>query len=89
MIAIQDLTFAYAEQVPVFDGFTWRVRGGEIWSVLGPSGCGKSTLLMLLAGLLHSQSGEVVVGGERVALVDEGDVEGGVGEDRGHFLGRP
>jgi NitT/TauT family transport system ATP-binding protein len=66
MIGIRDLTFAYAGQPPVFDGFSWRVCTGEIWSVLGPSGCGKSTLLMLLAGLLHAQAGEVAVGGELV-----------------------
>jgi NitT/TauT family transport system ATP-binding protein len=66
MIAIRDLAFAYADQPPVFDGFSWRVRAGEIWSVLGPSGCGKSTLLMLLAGLLHAQGGEVTVGGEPI-----------------------
>jgi NitT/TauT family transport system ATP-binding protein len=66
MIGIRDLTFAYTGQPPVFDGFSWRVWAGEIWSVLGPSGCGKSTLLMLLAGLLHAQGGEVTVGGERI-----------------------
>jgi NitT/TauT family transport system ATP-binding protein len=66
MIAIHDLTFAYAGQMPVFEGFSWRVRPGEVWSVLGPSGCGKSTLLMLLAGLLHAQEGGVMVGGERM-----------------------
>jgi NitT/TauT family transport system ATP-binding protein len=67
MITIRDLSFAYGDKAPVFDGFTWHVRASEIWSVLGPSGCGKSTLLMLLAGLLHSQGGEVMVGGERMA----------------------
>jgi NitT/TauT family transport system ATP-binding protein len=66
MIAIQSLTFAYGDQTPVFDGFTWQVGAGETWSVLGPSGCGKSTLLMLLAGLVHPQRGEVRVGGERI-----------------------
>jgi NitT/TauT family transport system ATP-binding protein len=66
MIVVRDLTFSYADQAPVFDGFSWRVRAGEIWSVLGPSGCGKSTLLMLLAGLLHAQGGALVVGGERI-----------------------
>lgn len=66
MIELHDLTFAYPALPPVFDRFTWRVAAGEVWSVLGPSGCGKSTLLMLLAGLIHPQSGEVVIGGERV-----------------------
>jgi len=66
MIYIRDLTFAYDEQPPVFDGFTWRVQQGEFWSVLGPSGCGKSTLLLLLAGLLDAQGGTVTVGGKPI-----------------------
>src|SRR5499427_8055557 len=32
-------------------------------SLVGPSGCGKSTLLQILAGLLPSSSGEVLVDG--------------------------
>ena len=67
MIELDDLTFAYPDQLPVFDGFSWHVEAGEIWSVLGPSGCGKSTLLLLLAGLLQPQRGSVSVGGARIA----------------------
>ena len=44
---------------------------GEHWLVLGPSGCGKSTLLHALAGLLRPQSGEIVVGGERLDRMNE------------------
>jgi NitT/TauT family transport system ATP-binding protein len=66
MIELDDVAFAYGDQVPVFEGFSWHVDAGEIWSVLGPSGCGKSTLLLLLAGLLHPQQGAVRIGGERI-----------------------
>jgi len=66
MIELIDVSFAYPQQPPVFDSFSWDVEAGEIWSVLGPSGCGKSTLLLLLAGLLRPQSGQVVIAGERI-----------------------
>ncbi len=66
MIDLIDLSFIYSDRPPVFDGFSWHVEAGEIWSVLGPSGCGKSTLLLLLAGLLRPQGGEVLVGGEPI-----------------------
>lgn len=66
MIELTDLSFAYPDQAPVFDGFSWQVEAGEIWSVLGPSGCGKSTLLLLLAGLLHPRRGEVIIGGRHI-----------------------
>jgi len=66
MIEINNLSFAYPGQTPVFEQFSWRGKRGDVWAVLGPSGCGKSTLLMLLAGLLHPQSGSVVIDGERI-----------------------
>ncbi|HQE92631.1 MAG TPA: ATP-binding cassette domain-containing protein [Anaerolineae bacterium] len=66
MFDLRDVTFAYAGQLPVFERFSWCGKRGETWAVLGPSGCGKSTLLMLLAGLLHPQSGEVAIAGEPI-----------------------
>jgi ABC-type nitrate/sulfonate/bicarbonate transport system ATPase subunit len=63
MISIAAATFAYPHQPPVFERFTWSAAAGEVWAVLGPSACGKSTLLLLLAGLLHPQTGTVAVGG--------------------------
>jgi NitT/TauT family transport system ATP-binding protein len=64
MIELQDLTFAYPDQAPIFEGFTWRVAGDEAWTVVGPSGCGKSTLLYLLAGLRSPSAGKVRVAGQ-------------------------
>jgi len=66
MIDLIDVRFAYKDQKPVFEDFSWRVEGGEVWSVLGPSGCGKSTLLLLLAGLLHPQQGSVAIAGSEI-----------------------
>lgn len=64
MICLSDLTFAYPDSPPVFQGFNWQVERGQAWAVLGPSGCGKSTLLYLLAGLRQPTSGEVRIGGQ-------------------------
>jgi NitT/TauT family transport system ATP-binding protein len=64
MLSLNDVTFAYPRQPPVFEGFSWAAARGGVWAVLGPSGCGKSTLLLLLAGLRHPQRGKVKVGGE-------------------------
>jgi multiple sugar transport system ATP-binding protein len=43
------------------------IREGELFVLLGPSGCGKSTLLNLAAGLERPSSGEILLGGRRVA----------------------
>jgi NitT/TauT family transport system ATP-binding protein len=63
MIDFEQLTFAYANQPPLFEDFSWRAGAGEAWAVIGPSGCGKSTLLYLIAGLRQPGSGRLLVGG--------------------------
>jgi NitT/TauT family transport system ATP-binding protein len=42
---------------------SFAVREGSFVSLVGPSGCGKSTLLQMLAGLMPSTAGEVLVDG--------------------------
>src|SRR3954467_9484739 len=58
------------------DGNVWRLaleeislslNPGELISLVGPSGCGKSTLLRLVAGLDSPDSGELLVGAERIS----------------------
>ena len=61
MIAVNDLTFAYGGQPPIFQGFALQVSRGEALSIIGPSGCGKTTLLYLLAGLRRPQSGSILI----------------------------
>jgi len=61
MIKLDSITFAYGNQLPIFQDFTWAVQRGETWAILGPSGCGKSTLLYLLAGLRFPISGQILI----------------------------
>ncbi len=66
MIEINNLTFAYSGQEPIFKEFNLAVERGDAWSVIGPSGCGKSTFLYLLAGLRRSMSGTILIDGAPV-----------------------
>jgi NitT/TauT family transport system ATP-binding protein len=52
IVALEDISFAVEE--------------GSFVSLVGPSGCGKSTLLQILAGLVPSTSGEVLIDGIRI-----------------------
>lgn len=51
---------------PALRGVTVEVAEGEIVAVTGPSGCGKSTLLHCLAGILRTDSGEVLYRDQRI-----------------------
>ena len=48
------------------DGISFCIAPGELVSSVGPSGCGKSTLLRLIAGLDVPDSGELLVGNEKI-----------------------
>ncbi|HYH79503.1 MAG TPA: ABC transporter ATP-binding protein [Longimicrobium sp.] len=55
----------------VLDGVDLDVGRGEAVSVIGRSGSGKSTLLQVLGGLDLPNAGEVLVGGRRLASLNE------------------
>jgi nitrate/nitrite transport system ATP-binding protein len=50
----------------VLDGVSLDVCNGEFVSLIGHSGCGKSTVLNIVAGLLRSDTGGVIVDGREV-----------------------
>jgi ribose transport system ATP-binding protein len=49
------------------------VRPGEIHALLGANGAGKSTLVKILTGVLAPDSGEIEVGGRKVAFSSPAD----------------
>jgi len=53
---------------------TIDIQPGEFISVVGPSGCGKSTLLLMVAGLLKSSAGQILINGKETSgpLTDVG-----------------
>jgi ABC-type multidrug transport system ATPase subunit len=53
----------FSRSVEVLDGATLDVAPGEIVGIMGENGSGKSTLMQILAGVLDSDGGEVVLNG--------------------------
>jgi len=49
---------------------SFRLEPGDVVSLTGPSGGGKSTLLNLIGALDRSDSGSIVVGGERLERLE-------------------
>lgn len=60
-IAISNLSFAYANSLPIFVDASVTIPFGSTVAIAAPSGTGKSTLLELLVGLLPCQSGTISI----------------------------
>ena len=55
----------------ILDDISFNLEEGKSLAITGPSGSGKSTLLGLLAGLDTATSGEIVLDGINLHLLDE------------------
>jgi putative ABC transport system ATP-binding protein len=55
------------------DGVSLQICPGEFVALVGPSGSGKTTMLAMLAGLLSPSEGSILIGGEDLADMREGD----------------
>lgn len=51
----------------VVDGVSLSVRQGEVVGLLGPNGAGKTTTFYMIVGLLHPDSGAVLLGEEDIS----------------------
>ena len=54
--------------VPAVDRVSFQVHQGEFVALIGPSGCGKSTILNMIAGLISTSGGHILIDGNAVAL---------------------
>ncbi len=65
MLALSDVTAAY-DQVPVLNGLSLELKGGEVLALLGRNGVGKTTLLRTIMGLLPRSSGSIALDDTRL-----------------------
>ena len=63
MIQIENLSFAYKKDKPVFQNLNLTFKEGNIYGLLGKNGSGKSSLLRIIAGLLFPNEGKCTVNG--------------------------
>ncbi|HEY4385389.1 MAG TPA: ABC transporter ATP-binding protein [Ktedonobacteraceae bacterium] len=69
------------------DHVNLTVRQGEIHALVGENGAGKSTLMNILYGLLHPDSGEILINGQQVHLRGPRDaMRLGIGMVHQHFM---
>ena len=63
----QGLTKNYAEKI-VVDNLNIIVKPGVIVGLLGPNGAGKTTFFYMLAGLIKSDSGVILINGQDITI---------------------
>lgn len=74
LLALNQVTKHYQEGEDVLSGVDLVLEPGTSLSVVGPSGCGKSTLLNLMGALDRPSSGQVLLDGEDIASLDDGQL---------------
>jgi energy-coupling factor transporter ATP-binding protein EcfA2 len=63
IITVQNLVVSYNPEKPVLKNLSFQVFEGEFVAIVGANGSGKSTLVSTLIGLLHPDSGDLVIDG--------------------------
>ncbi|NPA73915.1 MAG: ATP-binding cassette domain-containing protein [Epsilonproteobacteria bacterium] len=61
LLEIENLTFGYDKDIPLFKDFNLKLKRGEIISIVGKSGIGKTTLFSLICKELKPQKGTIKV----------------------------
>ena len=64
-IEIKELSFSY-DSKPFIDNLDLKINDGEVVGIIGNTGCGKSTFVRLIAGLIKSDSGKIIIDGDDI-----------------------
>ncbi len=71
IFALQNLSFAYPQQSPLFDGINLTIRRGDKVAIVGRSGAGKSTILNLLSSQISTESSSAYAFGCQLSHLDK------------------
>ena len=71
MIELNNVSFSYDTRM-VLTRISLRIDQDESVAIMGPSGSGKSTILRLILGLETPQSGAVLIDGQNISALREG-----------------
>ena len=77
IVSAREVTRRFGEgdaAVDALRGITLDFPPGAFTAIMGPSGSGKSTLMHILAGLDRPTSGTVVIDGNDITKMDDGDL---------------
>lgn len=71
MFKAENISFQFPKGKEVFSGLNFKLKEGEILSIVGPSGAGKSTLLNCIATKLQLKTGAISINDQRIKGPEE------------------
>jgi branched-chain amino acid transport system ATP-binding protein len=76
MTAALELKAVYKSfgRTPIINGVDLAIDEGERHAIIGPNGAGKSTLFNLISGRFHATSGQILLKGEDVTVLEPQDI---------------
>ena len=78
-IRFENISFRYADTIPVFDHLNLVVQAGEKVGVVGRSGAGKSTLVNLLLRFYNLKDGKILIDGQDISTVSQESLRAAIG----------
>ena len=92
VLEAENLTFAYREGQPILKDISFKVRRGEILSIVGKNGAGKSTLASLICGFYKPDAGVIRLDGEDISplsIKERGENIGFVMQTPSQMISKP
>jgi len=68
MLKINNISKAFKDK-KIVSGISFEVNAGDIYGLLGPNGAGKTTTFYIIAGLLSSDRGQIILSGEDISSI--------------------
>ena len=68
IVSIRGVSKKFPGGIIAVDNVHIDIAQNEFFALLGPSGCGKTTLLRMISGLESLTEGQIMIGGEDMAL---------------------
>ncbi|TJY29195.1 ABC transporter ATP-binding protein [Leuconostoc mesenteroides] len=88
-LLVQNLTFTYDQQEPLFENLSTSIHEGEILGIVGKNGSGKTTLSHLLTGFLTPSGGDIQLDGRSLlsdSIKERADHIGYVLQNPNHMI---